>query len=146
MKNKTGKEDRFISEIIKDFRMESPSPGFTDRVMQNIQAQSDPSVCEVRPLIGRTGWIGIAVGFCIILGIIVFGYDSDVPSESGSLFDRIPFIDALSIEFSFQDLFSWINFENSTLYWIFTGIGGILLLGLLQRIINSIGSRHFFIL
>ena len=145
MKKKTGKEDRLISEIMKDFRMESPSPGFTDRVMQNIQAQSDASIPVVRPLIGRAGWIGIVVGFCIILGIIIFGPESEVPSESGSLFDSIPFLNSLSIEFSYSDLFSWINIDNPTLFWIFTGIGGIFLLGLLERIISRIGFRHFFI-
>lgn len=145
MKNKTGKEDRLISEIMKDFRMESPSPGFTDRVMQNIQAQSDASLSVARPLISKAGWIGIAVGFCIILGIVIFGSDSEVPSESGSLFDSIPFINSLSIEFSYPDLFNWINIDNPTLFWIFTGIGGIFLLGLLERLISRIGSRHFFI-
>ena len=32
-----------ISEIFKDLQMDSPSAGFTDRVMQSIQMDSSPS-------------------------------------------------------------------------------------------------------
>lgn len=146
MKNKTGKEDRLISDIMKDFRMESPSPGFTERVIQGIHAQSDNSVPVSSPLISRAGWIGIAAGFFILLGIIISQYDSDIPSESGILAERLPSVSLPAIDFSFPDLFNWINLDSPTLFWIFTGIGGIFLLGLLERVISKIGFRYFFIL
>ena len=144
MKNGLNKEDHLVSEIMKDFKMESPSDGFTDRVMQNIQLEPDIPAVSSRPLISNAGWIGIAVSLFVLILFVFFGTGNEVPAETGSLMQRLPSIQLPSVEFHFNSLFSWINLNSPTLFWIFTGIGGMILLGFLERLINGIRIRNFF--
>ena len=142
---KTEKEDRLISDIMKDFRMESPSPGFTEKVMQGIQLQGK-NVKASGPLIGRSGWIGIAAGLGLLLGLLFLEYDNAVPEEAGWLEQRLPLIGLPSVNFSIGDLFSWINLDSPALFWISIGIGGIVLLGFLQQLIDKIHLRNIYTL
>ena len=145
MKNGKSREDRLVSEIMKDFKMESPSEGFTDRVMQNIQIERSIPVVSSQPLIGSAGWIGIAVGLLVLILLIIFGTGNEVPSETSRLMQFISSINMPSVDFQFNSIFSWINLNSPTLFWIFTGIGGIILLGFLERVINEIRLRYFII-
>jgi hypothetical protein len=140
MKDNTDKADRLMAKIMKDFPMESPSTGFTEGVMERVQAES--RVSESRPLIGRTGWIGIAAGFILLLGLIFLEYDGQAPEEAGWLAQHMPSLKIPVFDFSFTDLFSWINLDDPTLFWIFTGIGGIILLGFLQRLFGTLHFRN----
>ena len=40
MKNEPNKEDQLVIRIMKDYQMENPPPGFTDRVMQSIKEKA----------------------------------------------------------------------------------------------------------
>ncbi len=145
MKKKSSKEDRLVSGIMKDLHMESPSPGFTGRVMQSIQTESDLSVIRPSPLISKAGWIGIAAGLCLVLVFIFLGYDSEVPAEAGWLAQRMPSISLAEVNFSFGNFFSRIYPDSPTLFWIFTSVSGIILLAFLERLINNIRIRHFYL-
>lgn len=146
MKKRTGKEDRLVSEIMKDLQMENPSPGFTNKVMQSIQMQSNISAMRSSPLISKAGWIGIAAGLCLVFVFLFLGYDSEVPPETGWLAQHMPSISFPAFDFSFGDLFSRIYPDSSTLFWIFTGVGGIFILAFLERLIDNIRIRHFYLL
>lgn len=146
MRKNKSKEDQLVSGIMKDLKMESPSPGFTDRVMHTIQMDSDTSALRPTPLIGRAGWIGISAGICLLFVLIILGYDSEVPAEAGWLAQRLSSISLPAVDFSFWDLFSWINFTSPTLFWIFTGIGGIIALAFIERLIDHIKIRQFYLL
>lgn len=142
--DKTDKEDRLVAEIMRDFEMESPPSGFTDRVMQRIQAESHAH--ESRPLISRAGWIGIAAGFCLLLGLIFLEYDSQAPADAGWLAQYLPSLGFPAVDFSLENLLSWINAGNSTLLWIFTGIGGLFLLAFFQRLFENWHFRNLYTL
>jgi len=145
MKTKSNKEDRFVSEIMKDFQMENPSEGFTNRVMQNIQLDRSIPVIDKSPLIGKAGWIGIAASLVFLLIFLFVGNDPEAASESGWLFQKLSSIGYPSINFSFHRLFNWINLESPTLFWIFSGIGALMLLVLLERLIDNFKVRYYFI-
>lgn len=145
MKKRMSKEDQLVSGIMKDLRMESPSPGFTGRVMHSIQLESNLSATRPSPLISKAGWIGIAAGLCLVLVFVFLGYDSEVQAEPGWLAQRMPSINLPEVNFSFGDFFSRIYPDSPTLFWIFTGIGGIILLAFLERLIDNIRIRHFYL-
>lgn len=145
MKNGKSREDRLISNIMKDFKMESPSEGFTDKVMQTIQSEQAIPAMEPRPLINTAGWIGITVGLLVPILLLFLGAGNEVPSEASGWMQRLPSINLPSFDFQYNGLFSWINLSSSTLLWIFTGIGGIILLTFLERVFNEIRMRYFFV-
>jgi hypothetical protein len=144
MIDKTNKDDRLLADVMKDFRMEGPSSGFTERVMESIQAESQMNA--YRPLIGRAGWIGIAAGFCLLLGLIFMDYDSQVPAESGWLAQQLNSVHIPAFQFSFSDLFSRINLDDPVLFWILTGITGAVLLAFLHRLFETRHMRNLFTL
>lgn len=145
MKNGKSREDRLVSDIMKDFKMESPSDGFTERVMQNIQLERSIPAVYSRPLINTTGWIGIAVSLLVLIIFVFLSTANEAPSETGGLIQRLPSINMPSVDFNFSSIFGWMNLNSPTLFWIFTGIGGIILLGFLERVFNRIRIRYFFI-
>ena len=126
--------------------MESPPSGFTDRVMQNIQLESTAYVKRSSPLISKAGWIGIAASLTLLIVLVFFGSSGESTAEAGLLAERLPSFSIPEVNFSFGDLFSWINLDSPTLFWIFTGIGGIALLAFLERIISNVRSRNFYLL
>ena len=137
MKNSTDREDRMVSRMMSDFRLENPSQGFTDRVMQGIQMKS--STVDSRPLIGRAGWVGIAAGFCLLLGLIFMDSGVQSTEKAGWLSQNLPSIRIPAVDFRVLDWFAWMHPDDPTLFWIFVGIGGFILLGFLQQIF---GIRH----
>lgn len=138
MKNGMKREDKLVSDIMKDFTMESPSDGFTDRVMQNIQLERNISPISSGSLIGTWGWIGIAAGILVLFLLVFLGGSIEPSSGTGGLIQRFSSIQPPSIDFQFKSVLSWINLSSPTLLWIFTGIGGIILLSFLERLINGI--------
>ncbi|MFC2116095.1 hypothetical protein ACFLTU_06450 [Bacteroidota bacterium] len=142
MKKRIDKEDQFVSEIMKDLITESPSPGFTDRVMQSIQAESSYSAIKASPLISKAGWIGITAGICMILVIVYIVYGGQDPSASGWLTQIIANFNLPVVNVNPEALFGWINVESPTLFWILASIGGLIMLAFIQRIIENLHIRQ----
>jgi len=134
------REDRLIKEIMKDFRMESPPSGFTGKVMERLQSGSPET--SYRPLISRAGWIGIAAGFLIILALVFTSSETQVPGESGWFAQQIDKVEQPVGNFLSADLFNRINLDNPILFWIITGIAGLVLLAVFQRLITNRPVRH----
>jgi len=146
MTKRMNKEDRLVSDIMKDFQVESPSAGFTGRVMQNIQLEKSYSVISSQPLISKGGWIGIAAGLGILIVLIFLSYGSEVPGENGYFSQLLSSLNFPGININFTRLFNWNIFDSPTLFWISTGVGGILLLVFMERLLHRIRIRFFFLL
>ncbi len=140
------KEDRLVSDIMKNFQSESPSTGFTVKVMESIQLEKSYSSISSQPLISKSGWIGITAGLGILIVLIFLGYGSEVPGEAGYFGQILSSLRFPEINFSFTRLFNWNIFDSSTLFWISTGVGGILLLAFMERLLHRIRIRFFFLL
>lgn len=144
MKKRMNKEDRLMSDIMKDFTMEQPPEGFTERVMQNIQLVDQHKVFSSGPLISRAGWIGIAAGLAALVILVLFGSDTGTTAEAGLLAQCLSSIEVPAIHYDF--LIRWLDLDSPSLTWVFTGIGGIGILALVERLINTLRTRHFFLL
>ena len=143
MKKGMSKEDRLLSEIMKDFRMDSPPGGFTERVMHSIQLEGSLSPSINRPLISKAGWIGIAIGLGLLILIVFLGNGGEAAAEGGFIARTISSLKLPAVDFGFGNIISWIYVESSTLFWIFVGIGGILLFTVLGRLMERIIPGRF---
>ena len=138
MNKRNDTENQLVSGLMKDFRRENPSPGFTQGVMERIRLQD--SLMKSRPLIGRAGWIGIAAGLCLLLGLIFLDAGDQAAEEAGWLSQNLPSLGIPFNEFDFADLFAWMHPEDPAMFWIFASIGGFILLAFLQRLF---GARYY---
>jgi hypothetical protein len=77
---------------------------------------------------------------------LFLGNGNDTPAEGGWINILRSALALPEFEFGFSRLFSWINLDDPTLIWIFTGIGGIMVLALLERLIDIIRPRQFYLL
>ncbi len=146
MKKKLEKEDNLISEIMKDLQMEKPSEGFTDRIMQSLEMESSISDFKPGPLISKEGWIGIFAGILGITLLLFFLPESQVPAEASWLTQFFSMLNLPSIEISFTNVFSRINFGSPTLLWISIGVAGIGFLAIIERILESINLRNHYLI
>jgi hypothetical protein len=146
MNNRISKEDRLVSGIMKDFRVESPPAGFREKVMQSIQQEKSYSALSSQPLISKGGWIGIAAGLSILIVLIFIGNGSEVPGDTGYFGQILSSLSFPEIKYSFSRLFNWNIFDSPTLFWISTGVGGILLMAFLERLLHRIRIRFFFLI
>ena len=146
MKKRMEKEDRLVSEIMKEYQMENPGEGFTDKVMQSIELESSVSVLKSSPLISKAGWIGIAASLAVLIAYLFFGSDTQAPAESGWLTQFISSLSLPTVQITKPDFFTWINFNSPTLFWICVGVAGLALLALLERILESFNTRQFFLI
>lgn len=143
MKNGMDKEDRLVSRIMKDYRMENPPEGFTERVMQTIQVKSAPTATVFRPLIGTVGWISIAVGILLLILYALLGSDASIASQDSGIMQRLPSFSLPSIDITFNGLYRRLFVDSQALTWIFAGIGGIILMVLVERTLNGLRNRLF---
>lgn len=146
MKNEPNKEDQLVIRIMKDYQMDNPPPGFTDRVMQSIKEKSSKSAIDTPPLISRRGWIGIASCLGLLILVIFLGSESQVPEEAGWMARMFSSFNLPVIDLSSVDIFGWLNHGSPTLLWIFMGIGGLLISAILNRMIFNLKIRHFYTL
>jgi hypothetical protein len=130
---------------MKDFQMDNPSEGFTGRVMQNIQLDSSLTVIKSSPLIGKTAWIAIAAGFALLLTVFIVTGDAESTSEAGWMAKYLSTIKLPEIHFSLDRFIDLSKLNNPTLLWIFIGIGGLILLLLFERLLESFRYRFFSI-
>ena len=140
------KEDRLVSGIMKDFQVESPPPRFTEKVMQSIQQEKSYSAIGSQPLISKGGWIGIAAGLSILVVLIFIGDGSEVPGEAGYFGQILSSLSFPELKFSFTRLFNWNIFDSPTLFWISTGVGGILLMAFLERLLHRVRIHFSFLI
>ena len=73
------KIDEFVGKIFDEVKIESPSSGFTDRVMQQIEALEDSKIMVYQPLIPKRVWA--LIGFMILSAFVYLTMTTG--SESG---------------------------------------------------------------
>ncbi|AXP81791.1 hypothetical protein CJ739_2725 [Mariniflexile rhizosphaerae] len=74
--------DQLAKKVMKDAPLETPSFDFTNTVMSQVSGLSHNKVIAYKPLISKTGWIFILVGFLILVFFVLFGNQT---SSSGWL-------------------------------------------------------------
>jgi len=134
MSERVKKEEQLISGIMKDYEMSSPPADFTAKVMDRIELESITHVLVNKPLISRAGWIGIGISVIILILIILFG-SSGESSSTGWLSENLDWNFSLP-QINLEKL-RIIDFSNSTLTWIILGLGGIMLLALIEKWIEE---------
>ena len=78
MKEKATKNvDELVDKMMRSSRLETPSFNFTDVVMQHIVATSENKVTAYKPLISKTVWGFILVGFISIVIYAVFAAQTE---------------------------------------------------------------------
>lgn len=137
------KEDRLMSGIMKDFQMESPSAEFTDRVMEAVEPGQIRSAAWSRPLISTGGWIGIAIGLTVLILFVIFGGNTGTAGGSENIISNLPSVN-IPRGFGLTAFFDRFHFDSPSLIWIFTAIGGLLLMAFVERTIEGIRRRYFF--
>ena len=136
MKKRLEKEDKLIKDIMKDFQMENPPEGFTERIMQTIDLESNHSSLQTSPLISKTAWIVIIASLLALIIFLLSGNNSPAAADPGWLSKLISSGYIPSFGLNTSDLFSRFNFGSTTLFWIFSGIAGIFLLAILERFLE----------
>ena len=130
MSERLNKEDKLISGIMKEYEMSNPPEDFTAKVMDRIELESITPVFVSKPLISRTGWIGIGISVLILILFILFGSNGESSSQSwlseylGKNFS-LP-------QINFEKL-RIIDFSKSPLTWIILGTGGIMILVFIEK-------------
>ena len=91
---KTEKDiEEFTKYIMKEANVEEPSADFLNKVMNSVKLESELSKTRVyQPLISKSAWAAIAVGFIVLCFIIITGNFQDtvlIPNVHFTLFDQI---------------------------------------------------------
>ena len=84
------KLDKQFSEMMKDIRIDSPSSGFSLKVMSRIQAeaavQKRPLLQDYQPVISKRTWIILLVAFLLLMIYIAVSGSNTAPvADSGVL-------------------------------------------------------------
>ncbi|GAB5400466.1 MAG: hypothetical protein Aureis2KO_20510 [Aureisphaera sp.] len=110
------KEEEIIKKWMGEVGVETPSPGFTDRIMQSIEKEKTVLKPYV-PLISKKGWLIVALLFVLSMVLLYFfpiggaGYLNEISVERPK----------------FENLFSSIELSKTAMYAI-----GMLALFLVQ--------------
>jgi len=96
--------DPYIKSLFEEGGSAEPSDHFTNRIIESIQAQSEASAYQYRPVISRAAWLAIAIigiGMFIILlfndpgssqGLNLYGYSLNIDlSNLKSILNKIAF-------------------------------------------------------
>jgi hypothetical protein len=95
--------EQFMDKLVKQAGLETPAPGFTDRVLSQIgEEQSLHAVLRYRPLISRVVWIFLGI---VLTGLVVWSA-LQTPESVTRWFNFVPW-DTLSISKFFQAFYSW---------------------------------------
>jgi len=110
MEDNTNKKlDSFAKKQIKELNLDSPSKGFTNAIMNAIEAMETKKATIYQPLISKKVWLGIAA-------LIVAVFFIPFQTQEGSVFKKI------TIDFSFLDsvntsgLFDGLAVSSATFY------------------------------
>ena len=84
MKNNIDKHlEKLTSKLMEETSLESPSFDFTDNIMSQVQIIKTSDVTVYKPLISKSIWILIALGFITLIGYLILGTTSQ---DSEALF------------------------------------------------------------
>ena len=84
MKNNIDKHlEKLTNKIMEETSLESPSFDFTDNIMSQVQIIKTSDVNVYKPLISKSIWILIALGFITLIGYLILGTTSQ---DSEALF------------------------------------------------------------
>ena len=78
------KIEALIDKLMSADRLEQPSLDFTTNVMSKVQAISNSTATEYKPLISRPVWMFIITAFILLVGYIIFSE----PTTSSNLLER----------------------------------------------------------
>ena len=121
-------QDQQLKQLLQERGIDMPSPDFTDRVMDRIEALPQSKPIVYKPLIGRFGWLAIVLG---ALGFIIAVFSTASPSAATP--DLLP--DFASRLPSFPEL----NFPNLSPTIILISVAFTLLI-LAERVMDRVRS------
>ena len=95
--------EQFVERVMKETPMESPSYGFTSKVMANVLAVNKSTATVYKPVISKRGWVLIFAGIIAVLLYLLLS-DSTQAANHSWLFDLSGknFIPALNSSNLFQ--------------------------------------------
>ncbi|MCD4683959.1 MAG: hypothetical protein K8R86_11805 [Bacteroidales bacterium] len=142
MINNKDKSDNFLKNLIKKAHIESPSPNFTDNVMNQIQAQQQPAT----QLTGKTAGIKnyyflIAAGLGAVIYAVYYFISNDISLFPGE-FDPILIPVFGKILASMKEMFQSIQVSSFTVVIIIAVIGLFIIDRLLRRF--QTGKQTYF--
>ena len=134
MKKQKSEHDRILKDLFTRMEIFEPPEGFTERVMSRVSAEKTFAYQTARPLIGKAGWIILAVIFAglIAVGLLSGGYAPGLIPQYLDL--------DFSLNLDFLDTF--IDRINALLTFS-TGTWTYILLGFILTTIVIIADRTF---
>jgi hypothetical protein len=112
MKDNTDKQlDNLVGKIIKDASLESPSFDFTNSVMSQINSLNTSKSLVYKPLISKTVWGFISIGFLLVVLYAIFG----TTTENSSLLTHFDFS---IFDLKWKSVFSGFAFSKTAMYAI----------------------------
>jgi len=124
--------DRLTNKVMKEVSLESPSFNFTDNIMSQVKMIESSNVTVYKPLISKSVWILIAIGFIALISYL-FLMNSSMQSEA--LFNLN--FDAL-FNNKFTTAFSNIKLSETLMYAVISlGIMLFIQIPLLKNYFNS---------
>ena len=100
MEHDNNKLDAMLERLMRDEALESPSDGFTDKVMDKVYALEASSATAYKPLISKRTWLLIAMLFLALVVYVILNGNSaesqwlstiEVPKFELNLFDNFNF-------------------------------------------------------
>jgi len=79
--------DHLAKKVFDKATIESPSFDFTNTVMSQVNALSERKLTAYTPLISKTSWFLISIGFLALIGYLFFG----IETESTGWFSTLDF-------------------------------------------------------
>ena len=101
------KIEALIDKLMSADRLEQPSLDFTTNVMSKVQAISNSTATEYKPLISRPVWMLIITAFILLVGYIIFSE----PTTSSNLLERF---DLSGVSNPFENIS--FNFSKTLIY------------------------------
>ena len=97
--------EQYVHSVIKETPLESPSPGFTAKVMASVLALDKGKATVYKPLISKTGWALIFAGIIGTLAYFMINSRAQVVSQPWSFGTAVkyfirPFSDSHLFQFS----------------------------------------------
>ncbi len=117
-------KDDAIGRLVREEGLLKTSPGFTSRVMSQVNLSSQKAANTYKPLLSKGTWIFILLGFLTLAVVSLYSVASDKPTDI-PLFDR--FKPALTFV---NDIHFSLNMSTNTLMLatIILASAGLLLL------------------
>ncbi len=131
--NQEEKFDRRIKNIIQNDIIESPSPAFTDNVMDRLGVRKVSTVTVRKPILSKWSKIAIASGYVILLAVIIYYSGTAKPVDS-------KYTDFLQ-RFQLPSIKSLFSINNQILTILLVLIGGGWLLAGIDKILKKILLR-----